>query len=68
MRTAGYKRVQLLLQQDDRMSGDRARNGSFSGGWGYEPDLRDIGHGSREDLNTKGKTRLSQRCCVNEIP
>ena len=53
------------------MSGDRARNGSFSGDWGYggmsqtseTPSTR-----SREDLNTKGKTGLVQRCCVNEIP
>lgn len=50
MRTAGYKRVKLLLRQDDRTSGDEARNGSFSGDWGHEPDLRDIEHGKQRGL------------------
>lgn len=50
MRTAGYKRVKLLLRQDDRMSGDGARHGSFSGDWRYEPDLRDIEHGEQRGL------------------
>ena len=50
MRTAGYKRVQLHLRQDDRMSEDGARNGSFSGDWGYEPDLGDIEYEEQRGL------------------
>ena len=47
MRTAGYKRVQLLLRQDEW---DGARNGSSSGDWGYEPDLRGIEHEEQRGL------------------